>query len=821
MKDWLLIVLLVLMGTMACHESTRSPGPASSSAPDGVSSAPDFLLASLPESEPGSEPGPEQRIHAQQILQFHFDRELDVALTRIAGSELGNTVISWESRHNVNDTLLLGPQTSWPHGELSLLITPVSSQGEIGKSVSGHYQVDAVAPVLLKRQPAQRLISPQQSLQFVFNETMQPDSVLLTGGMALQAGEPRWAQTYFPFDTLIISPALQWSAGNAQQLGIQAEDVAGNKLATVSYEYDVDATLPALQQVPVNASVLSATQSLQLNFNKTMLPDSLVFGSEPSLDVTLRWESVESLNDTLHIEPAGVRWPGHTAVSFSLSVSDRLGNQLVENNLIYDLNTLHVSASRGQDGATGFHADPLVSLSAALQQASEQDIDSIKLMQGRYSEPLLIERGVRVIGGHTADWQASGERSVLRAPGSHSETGDYVAAIVRNTNDTVRLEQLDIYAPDVPETETAASSYALIAHNAEHLLLTEVGLYGGRAGQGDSGQAGVAAADIPAASGSAGHSFEFASEYCSIGRRAGGSGGGTGARAGSTGGLGGSADTDCGLLPIFGARPGLAGAPALDGRAGGAGGSVCEPGVAGQAGGSEHGRGGTQLADTGVYPAGDVNPMTARWEARTLTAEATTGAHGSGGSGGGGAGGCDALFELRGGGGGGGGAGGIAAASAGQAGQNGGSSFGLLAVSSLVEVYNSSITAGQGGNGGNGGAGAIGQRGGAGGAGGRSDALLYARGGNGGRGGDGGSSGGGAGGQGGNAITVLARDSRVELHQSVTVPGFAGNGGEGGLMPRWDPATGIPVWSSANGGQGESGRAGQILDAVGNVVVFN
>lgn len=78
-----------------------------------------------------------------------------------------------------------------------------------------------------------------QALVITFSETMNTGSLSLGGALAAESNGGAWSNGAHPNDTLTISPATNWTTGSARNLTVNASDLAGNPLATMTLQYDV------------------------------------------------------------------------------------------------------------------------------------------------------------------------------------------------------------------------------------------------------------------------------------------------------------------------------------------------------------------------------------------------------------------------------------------------------------------------------------------------------------------------------------------------------------------------------------------------------
>jgi len=87
--------------------------------------------------------------------------------------------------------------------------------------------------------PDSSLISEITVFTISFSESMDTASLVIGGDMAGESDGGAWSQTSAKNDTLVISPKTTWSASTHRTLIINARDLAGNALATLTVIRDV------------------------------------------------------------------------------------------------------------------------------------------------------------------------------------------------------------------------------------------------------------------------------------------------------------------------------------------------------------------------------------------------------------------------------------------------------------------------------------------------------------------------------------------------------------------------------------------------------
>jgi len=433
------------------------------------------------------------------------------------------------------------------------------------------------------------------------------------------------------------------------------------------------------------------------------------------------------------------------------------------------LNGLFVSPG-GSDNSTGGINAPFQTIGHALTQAQVQGVDSVFVAIGIYAETVVLQDGVSLLGGYTAQWgYAPGQESTLQGG-----TPTVIADGIVSPTTVAGFHIIGANASGVGASAVAVR----VTNSSDNLQFTTCTVV---AGNGTAGQSGTNGAN--GAGGNSGLSGQ--SGLCdNLAIRLGGNGG-SGGYPGGAGGRGGQENQNGftgsnGVGPAFGlGRPG---------------GSWGDPGGAGALGFS----GGPGNGGVGGTSAPQLGTVTGSAYIPPVSNNGTSGSHGSGGGGGGGGGGQDGLFVDPGtGNGGGGGGGGGYGGTLGTGGRGGGASFCFLLINSSVVISDCTLTTGNGGNGGAGGFGGTGGSGGPGGNGATACLSEVGRGGNGGSGGAGGGAGGGGGGVGGPSFCIFRSGGSPSVGTTVFNTGTGGNGGPGGI-------------GGGAGGTGQSGNQGAV-----------
>jgi hypothetical protein len=103
----------------------------------------------------------------------------------------------------------------------------------------GGGSTDTAAPTVISQTPTTGLIAENVPITIQFSESIDTSSYTLGGNLAAESDGGVWSQTNTIDDTLTITPMANWSANTNRSLIINARDMAGNGLATLTVMHDV------------------------------------------------------------------------------------------------------------------------------------------------------------------------------------------------------------------------------------------------------------------------------------------------------------------------------------------------------------------------------------------------------------------------------------------------------------------------------------------------------------------------------------------------------------------------------------------------------
>ncbi|BBM01762.1 Ig-like domain-containing protein [Microbulbifer sp. GL-2] len=139
-----------------------------------------------------------------------------------------------------NDTLNFSPLETWTEGEtLSLLINAKDVAGNAMQEISASYKVEVVAPAVVSISPDRVRLEKSDTITVQFSETMDSESLLLTGSLSFDEYDLAWSKSESENDTLSITPKAGWVSGQKRTITIEIADNAGNILPESTSSFTV------------------------------------------------------------------------------------------------------------------------------------------------------------------------------------------------------------------------------------------------------------------------------------------------------------------------------------------------------------------------------------------------------------------------------------------------------------------------------------------------------------------------------------------------------------------------------------------------------
>ncbi|WP_444895397.1 Ig-like domain-containing protein [Microbulbifer sp. SSSA005] len=138
------------------------------------------------------------------------------------------------------DTLILTPIAEWAKGlELSLTIAAQDAAGNQMAEVDAHYTVDEIAPSVVSVSPAQERLEKDGAITIQFSESIDRDSLQISGSLLDDEYTLTWSQSRFNDDTLVIAPKSRWLSGQDRSLQLEAKDLAGLDIPAEQHNFTV------------------------------------------------------------------------------------------------------------------------------------------------------------------------------------------------------------------------------------------------------------------------------------------------------------------------------------------------------------------------------------------------------------------------------------------------------------------------------------------------------------------------------------------------------------------------------------------------------
>ena len=279
-------------------------------------------------------PGSVSLINGSTQIVITFSESMDIGTLSLGGTmafESNGGV--WSTTTNADDTLTISPTTIWTGGNKTLTINVNDLVGNSLSTLSLNYTVDPNLPIGSESPGSGSVISNSQQIVITFNESMDIGTLSLGGTIVSESNGGIWSTTTNTNDTLTISPTTTWTAGS-RTLIVDAGDLAGNSLSTLSLNYTVDPNLPIGSESPGSGSVISNSQQIVITFNESMNTGTLSLGgtivSESNGGI---WSTTTNTNDTLTISPTTTWTAGNKTLI--VDADDLVGNSLTTLNLSY------------------------------------------------------------------------------------------------------------------------------------------------------------------------------------------------------------------------------------------------------------------------------------------------------------------------------------------------------------------------------------------------------------------------------------------------------------------------------------------------------
>lgn len=349
-----------------------------------------------------------------QSVSVTFSRSMNPASLALGGTMGAGASGAWSATGSTDDTLTITPAATWTEGAQTLTVDVKDTQGVPVTQILRDYTVDATAPTVSSVSPADgATVSASAQIVVHFSESLASGSLVLGGTLAAESNGGVWSTTTVPSDTLTFSPDTAWTAGS-RSLSINATDVAGNALATASYSFTVDTTLPTARPNYKNGIRIPETASIVISFSKSMDTSSLKLGGELAGESNGgTWSTVTNSNDTLTINPTGT-WFSAPGRHLTVDAKDLVSQPVATVTLTYDIYRgilYYVDTNRPDDTGTGLSpATAKKFIHSAVAAAGSPATILVRAGDYRLSSALgtqvKLKAGVSLWGGYASTFTA-------------------------------------------------------------------------------------------------------------------------------------------------------------------------------------------------------------------------------------------------------------------------------------------------------------------------------------------------------------------------------------------------------------------------------
>ena len=484
MNKRLTVLCLAFLSALLVNSCSGGGGAAGPPAPD--TTVPTALVS----------PASGSPINGSKQIQITFSESMKKTSLVIGGSlQAEADAGTWATASSSDDRLTIAPLTAWGGGGAkTLTIDATDLAGNPLSRLTMTYSFDFAAPTSLVSSSS-ATIDKYGQIIITFNETMDTNSLVLTGSMASQHGGGVWSTTTNTNDTLTIGPATAWTGGSGRTLTINATDLAGNAVPAVNLTYFVDTSLVSAAVSPANGSSLATNQAIVVTFSKAMNTGTLVTGGTLTAESgTPAWSTTTRTNDTLTINPA-TTWSVGGARTLIIDASDTLGNSLTTLNLTYDGGIIFVTTT-GNDSDSGQKSAPLKTITAALAKTG---FPEVHVQGGTFNETVTMADGKTLKGSYDTGWAAANVASTpTRIIGASSGS-----LIIQNNTQAVTVATVRV--DGVTATVPSESSYAVRVVNAAAVVnLQTLEIFAGNGANGSNSTDGINASQTYASAGNPG-----------------------------------------------------------------------------------------------------------------------------------------------------------------------------------------------------------------------------------------------------------------------------------------------------------------------------
>ncbi len=212
----------------------------------------------------------------------------------------------------------------------------------------------STAPLASVVPPNGALLNGTTPIRVSFTAAMQSSSLVLGGDLGAEA-QAVWSSDVRADDTVTLTPATAWPEGVDRSLQLDALDLEGRAVGTLSLAYTIDVTPPGAASTPASGSPLGATQAITLSFDEPVQTSLLELSGSLAPIASLDCSDDESCV----VQPI-TSWPGG-AVSLGLVVNDLAGNPYAGAPFGFDVDTTPpTGVAEPPTGAFLRRTDPVV-----------------------------------------------------------------------------------------------------------------------------------------------------------------------------------------------------------------------------------------------------------------------------------------------------------------------------------------------------------------------------------------------------------------------------------------------------------------------------
>lgn len=293
---------------------------------------------------------------------------------------------------------------------------------------------DTTPPAIVSGLQGNNPILPTATLVYVFSETLDTNSLDLTGTTIVTGGMPSYlfSTTTVSDDTITFTSSSDWVAGD---LAIDVADLAGNKISDQSGNpftstFTIDSVAPVGTPDPATDSVINTTTGITIAYDEKISNTTVTIGGNMAAQAATA--TVESTR--IIIAPAST-WTVSDNQSLTIAVTDLAGN-IDTLSLTYHVldGGVHVSSTNGVDTNTGSAGSPKATIQAAINIAQTVfTTGEVRVAAGAYDETLTMVNGISLLGGYTADFQTrdpAANVSTITDTSSSSAIGAITASFI-------------------------------------------------------------------------------------------------------------------------------------------------------------------------------------------------------------------------------------------------------------------------------------------------------------------------------------------------------------------------------------------------------